>query len=44
MMWNDTEAYDKMRIKLANLFIENYKQYIGAGNSDYSIYGPVIKI
>ena len=44
MAWNNSFQYDKMRIKLANLFIENYKQYIGAGNSDYSIYGPVIKI
>lgn len=42
LAWNDSDAYDKMRIKLAGLFIENYKQYVGVDNSDYSLYGPVI--
>jgi phosphoenolpyruvate carboxykinase (ATP) len=40
--WNDTKTYDKTRIKLASMFVKNYKQYITQGNTDFSMYGPVI--
>lgn len=40
--WKDTEAYDATRIKLAKMFVKNYEQYITEGNTDYSMYGPII--
>lgn len=40
--WNDTLEYDKTRIKLASMFIKNYKKYITTGNTDFSMYGPQI--
>lgn len=39
-LWNDTHAYDKARIKLAKMFIKNYKQYISKDHIDFSIFGP----
>lgn len=38
--WADKNEYDATRIKLANLFQENYKKYIQPGVTDYSGYGP----
>ena len=38
--WNDTDAYDATRIKLAKMFIHNYNQYISKDHVDFSIYGP----
>lgn len=42
--WNDTDAYDSARVKLAQMFMKNYEQYISQGNTDFSIYGPVISL
>jgi hypothetical protein len=35
-------AYDAAAVKLASMFIKNYEQYITAGNTDFSMYGPML--
>jgi hypothetical protein len=34
------DAYDQQRVKLAEMFINNYKKYVTVGYTDYSVYGP----
>eukprot|EP00924_Labyrinthula_sp_SR-Ha-C_P001364 maker-scaffold_44-snap-gene-1.94-mRNA-1 protein AED:0.08 eAED:0.09 QI:0/0/0/1/1/1/2/0/564 len=38
--WEDKEAYDKQRIKLAKMFQDNFSQYVTPGHTDYTEYGP----
>ena len=38
--WDNKNDYDKQAQKLANMFIENYKQYISNEYTDYSNHGP----
>jgi len=40
--WDDKDAYDDTRIKLAKLYIANFEQYAGEGEVDYSSFGPVL--
>lgn len=40
--WEDKAAYDATRVKLAKLYIENFKEYMGVGKVDYSDFGPKI--
>ena len=40
LAWDHRDEYHKQSIKLANMFKENYKQYINPGFTDYSKYGP----
>lgn len=41
--WKDTNKFDQMRDKLANMFIENFKKYQTEDNEfDYSDAGPII--
>ncbi len=41
--WEDKEAYDKTRDKLAKMFVENFKKYIDENSEyDYSSAGPAI--
>lgn len=41
--WTDKKAYEEQRLKLAKMFIENFKQYTDQGPEfDYSAYGPKI--
>lgn len=38
--WDNKEAYDATAQKLANLFKENFKQYVSADHTDFTKYGP----
>eukprot|EP00934_Nitzschia_sp_Nitz4_P004351 Nitzschia sp. Nitz4//scaffold191_size41780//23374//25267//NITZ4_007470-RA/size41780-processed-gene-0.71-mRNA-1//1//CDS//3329540190//4341//frame0 len=38
--WAHPENYDAQAKKLANMFIENFKQYEGKGSVDYTEFGP----
>jgi len=38
--WPDSKAYDEAEMKLANMYLENFEKYAGAGTVDYSQYGP----
>jgi phosphoenolpyruvate carboxykinase (ATP) len=40
--WEDKESYDETRIKLAKMFIENFKKYTENEDFDYSGAGPKI--
>lgn len=40
--WEDKEAYDRTREKLAKLYITNFEQYAGVGEVDYSSFGPKV--
>jgi phosphoenolpyruvate carboxykinase (ATP) len=40
--WADKAAYDQTRLSLAQKFINNYKQYIAPGVTDYSKFGPKV--
>lgn len=40
--WSDKDAYDKQRVELAKLFINNYSKYQIPGVTDYSDHGPKI--
>lgn len=40
--WEDHAAYDAMAAKLAQMYIDNFKQYEGAGSDDYTQYGPKV--
>jgi phosphoenolpyruvate carboxykinase (ATP) len=41
--WSDKKAYEEQRLKLAKMFVENFKQYTGPGSEfDYSAYGPKV--
>ena len=40
--WKDKKAYDRTLIKLAKLFIENFKRYEGFGDFDYQKAGPFL--
>ena len=37
--WPDSKAYDEAEMKLANMYVENFEKYAGAGTVDYSQYG-----
>merc|ERR1712224_1089907 len=41
--WVDKAAYDAEREKLAGMFIDNYKNYIIPGVTDYSPFGPKLQ-
>lgn len=38
--WSSPEAYDDQAKRLAGMFVENFKQYVGEDLTDYSHYGP----
>jgi ATP-dependent phosphoenolpyruvate carboxykinase len=38
--WDDKEAYDAQRTKLAGMFQKNFVKYTGDGVVDYSMHGP----
>lgn len=38
--WSDPAKYDAQAEKLAKMFIENFKQYEGKGDVDYTKFGP----
>ena len=38
--WSDPAKYDQQAEKLAKMFIENFKQYEGKSDVDYTVYGP----
>lgn len=39
--WEDNEEYQKMRLKLAEMFVENFKQYVLEGDEyDFTAFGP----
>jgi len=38
--WADKDKYDAQRLKLANMFKENFVQYTGPGVTDYTEHGP----
>lgn len=41
--WSSKEDYDKQRIKLAQMFIDNFKQYIKEGDEfDFTAFGPML--
>jgi ATP-dependent phosphoenolpyruvate carboxykinase len=40
--WEDKDAYDSQRIKLAGMFQENFKKY-ATGGADYTQFGPQIE-
>ena len=40
--WNDKDKYDEQYIKLASMFIDNYKKFKFNEYTDYSQYGPII--
>jgi len=40
--WEDKEAYDAQRLKLANMFKDNYRLYQEPGMTDYSTGGPSV--
>jgi len=42
--WSDPAAYDKQRLRLAEMFIANYHKYVIPGVTDYSVYGPQIPL
>lgn len=38
--WSNKEAFDQQAMQLAQMFKENYQQYLGADVTDYSPHGP----
>jgi len=38
--WEDKNAYDDQRVKLAGMFQENFAKYVKPGFTDYSPHGP----
>ena len=38
--WSDVAAYDAQRLKLAQMFKDNFTQYTGPDVTDYSSFGP----
>ena len=40
--WVDKDAYDAQEKKLAQMYIDNFKQYEGRGSIDYTQFGPQI--
>ena len=44
MAWHNPDEYDKKRILLAQLFIENYQKYQQPGMTDYSSFGPTVNV
>ena len=41
--WKDPAAFDAMERKLAAMYVENFKQYEGKGDVDYTQYGPKLE-
>jgi phosphoenolpyruvate carboxykinase (ATP) len=41
--WSDHDAYDKQAQSLAQMYIDNFKQYEGVGDVDYTQYGPKVQ-
>ena len=41
--WEDKEAFDKTRDKLAEMFVSNYKKYQDGEHTDYAPFGPVVE-
>ena len=39
--WDDKDAYDSQARKLAKMFRDNFRQYVGPDNTDYSVFGPI---
>lgn len=42
--WTDKNAYDTQRLKLAQMFKDNYLRYVMPGVTDYSPHGPITGI
>ena len=42
LSWEDKKDYDKQRLKIARLFIENYEKFKDGEVTDYSSYGPKV--
>lgn len=41
--WSDRKAYDEQRVKLAKMFVENFKKYTNVGKEfDFSSFGPKV--
>lgn len=40
--WDDPEAFDATAKKLANMYVDNFEKYAGAGSIDYTKFGPQI--
>lgn len=40
--WADPKEYEKMEVKLATMFVENFKKYEGKGSVDYTQFGPKV--
>lgn len=41
--WQDKDAYDAAARNLANMYVDNFKQYEGVGSIDYTQHGPQIE-
>jgi len=42
--WEDKDAYDKTRDKLARLYCMNFENYAGVGDVDYTQFGPKVSL
>ena len=43
MAWEDKDAYDAQRDKLAEMFQKNFEQFSGPGVTDYTSFGPQLQ-
>jgi len=41
--WDDKDAYDAQRLKLARMFTDNFTRFTGPGVTDYTPHGPLIR-
>ena len=41
--WENKDEFDKVRDKLADMFVENYKKYQDGEHTDFAPFGPIVE-
>ena len=41
--WENKDEFDKVRDKLADMFVENYKKYQDGEHTDFASFGPIVE-